>query len=451
MSVVRALLALLVLAGCVAGSVLFVSRAVHALGESPGQLGDRGSDAPASAWHPYDTTAPALPGASASDDSGGDDRDLFGDTARRVLLVAGVAIAVGLLAVGALVAGLGARWTRMRTRRVYALYELHLSMHDEAKAQDLEDMVEAIANIVRAWPRERLRDGQPFVAVELICGAGESGLEWSINVRCEPKIASALDAAISACYPDVRLGRRHAEQPVPRAHTLDEPGCVLRFRKERPFVYPLVAADEALASPPLEQIARAQIGAREPSVVRFALTPTPAFFEELARRMYRRHENQLVRQERWGLPEGGLESTLNRAEMGNAQRTQNRSLFWLEVQVAAESPGAAKAIAAALQSRRGENRLHRRWMTIRQGLYRRRFPQALGPLVPSLRCLVSAGEVAHLLALPSARMKGVAVRRLSLPRIPVPPDALRPTDVDDAPGPATHAVPHPAITTETVT
>src|SRR5512144_2278356 len=80
---------------------------------------------------------------------------------------------------------------------------------------------------------------------------------------------------------------------------------------------------------------------------------------------------------RWGLPEGGLWSTLNRAEMGNAQRTQNRSLFWLEVVVAADSAPACKTLAAAVQARRGENRLHRRWMHVRQNLYRRRFPHAL--------------------------------------------------------------------------
>ena len=71
-----------------------------------------------------------------------------------------------------------------------------------------------------------------------------------------------------------------------------------------------------------------------------------------------------------------------------------------------------------MQARRGENRLHRRWMHVRQNLYRRRFPHALGPLLPSPRSLVSAAEAAHLLALPSARMKGVPVRRLALPRIP---------------------------------
>ena len=127
--------------------------------------------------------------------------------------------------------------------------------------------------------------------------------------------------------------------------------------------------------------------------------------------------------------------------MGNAQRTQNRSLFWLEVEVAADTAHACKTIAAAVQSRRGENRLHRRWMPVRQGLYRRRFPRALGPLVPSLRCLVSAAEVAHLLALPSARMKGVPVRRLALPRIPAPPEACAP---HETPRPA--GTPHPSRT-----
>ena len=31
-------------------------------------------------------------------------------------------------------------------------------------------MVESIANIVRAWPADRVRHGQPYVALELICG-----------------------------------------------------------------------------------------------------------------------------------------------------------------------------------------------------------------------------------------------------------------------------------------
>jgi hypothetical protein len=342
-----------------------------------------------------------------------------------LLLIVAAEIAAGAVLVAVLLVALVGRRLRMRSQREYALYELHLSMHDQAKPQDLEDTVEAIANIVRAFPTERARRGQPHVALELICGEGQQGLEWSINVRCEPSASRALDAAFSAAYPDVRLGRRHADMPLPRMGSLLVPGYVMRFRKERSFVYPLLAAGDELASPPLEQIARAQVALAAPSIVRFQLTPTPSFFEEYARRRYRRHENKLVRQERWGLPEGGLWSTLNRAEMRNAQRTQNRSLFWLETVIAADTMQSCKTVAAAVQSRRGENRLHRRWMIVRQNLYRRRFPRALGPLLPTTRSLVSAAEVAHLLALPTARMKGVPVRRVTLPRIPAPPEAMR--------------------------
>jgi hypothetical protein len=347
----------------------------------------------------------------------------------RLFRLVGLEIAAGIALIWLVAVGLTLRRLHRRRIRTYELYELHLSTHDQAKAQDLQDMVESIANLVRAWPADRLRDGQPYVALELICdvieGADEREMEWSLNVRCEPSVAVALDGAISAAYPDVRLGRIHGEQPLRRAGQLREPAYLMRFRKERSFVYSLIAGGELQASSPIEQIARAQIAQGAPSLVRFQLTPPPSCFEELARRVYRHHERGLVRHERWGLRAGGLTSTFNRAEMRAAERTHNRSLFWLETVVAADSRAVGRAIAAAVQSRRGENRLHRRWMILRHRLYRRRFPSALGPLVPSWRCLVSAAEVAHLLELPSARMKGVPVRRVPLPRIPAPPEVAR--------------------------
>ena len=129
-----------------------------------------------------------------------------------VLERVGIECAGGVLLIGGLAMGLVARRALRRGRRAYALYELHLSTHDQAKGQDLEDMVESIANIVRAWPADRIRHGQPYLALELICGVapadgGRLEMEWSINVRCEPRSVSALDGAISAAYPDVRLGR----------------------------------------------------------------------------------------------------------------------------------------------------------------------------------------------------------------------------------------------------
>ena len=354
----------------------------------------------------------------------------------------GLELAGCLLLIGGAVLVLAGRRARRRLTRTYALYELHLSTHDQAKGQDLEDMVESIANLVRAWPGDRARNGQPYVALELICDAVPGATdrvetEWSINVRCEPRTVTALDGAISAAYPDTRIGHRHGEHPRPRSGVLRQPRYVMRFRKERSFVYSLIADGDMEASSPLEQIARAQVAQAAPSLVRFQLIPTPTYFEELARRLYRRHESKLVRAERWGLPEGGLWSTFNRAEMRAAERTQNRSLFWLETVVAADSREVCKAVAAAVQSRRGENRLHRRWMLVRQSLYRRRFPRALSPLMPSFRSLVSAAEVAHLLALPSARMKGVPVRRV---HDPADPGAARGRSRQPAPADRTDGV-----------
>ena len=81
-------------------------------------------------------------------------------------------------------------------------------------------MVESIANIVRAWPADRApqRPAVPRARADLRRRGRQRRpleMEWSINIRCEPRSASALDGAISAAYPDVRLGRVHGEQPLP--------------------------------------------------------------------------------------------------------------------------------------------------------------------------------------------------------------------------------------------
>ena len=427
----RSLMILVVIGGGLAASLVLVPRAIRSLHSSPllratpTKPYPAGRDSRPHSSRRHSQAATAQPTATRFEPRAG-----VGVLHDGTLKLAALELAGALALIGGLSLALVGGRVRRRRRREYALYELQLSTHDQAKHQDLEDMVESIANIVRAWPVDRMRHGQPFLAFELICGGGprpDGGqeMEWSINVRCEPRVVAALDGAVSAAYPDVRLGRAHGQHPRPRTGAVREPGYVIRFRKERSFVYSLIADGEEEASSPLEQVARAQIALGAPSIVRFQLTPTPSFFEELARRLYRRHENKLVRQERWGLPEGGLWSTFNRAEMQAAERTQNRSLFWLEAVIAADTAQGCKTVAAAVQSRRGENRLHRRWMIIRQRLYRRRFPRALGPLLPSFRSLVSAAEVAHLLELPSARMKGVPVRRVTIPRIPAPPEAAR--------------------------
>lgn len=364
-------------------------------------------------------------------------KDNATDWLRLSLIWFGVwAVAGPLVLFGVLGCLLGRRRRRRRTR-AYGLYEVHLSMHDEAKPQDLEDMVEAIGNMVREFPEQRARDGQPYIAFELHYGPADHGMEWTLAIRCEPDLATSIDGAIAAAYPDVRVGHTMGQDPRPIRGALPVPGHVLRFRKDRPFVYALNSETDKDASAPIEAIAQAQVSLGKPSSVRIQIIPAPLGVEAFARRRYHRHENKLVRQETWGMREAGLQGSLNRQEMMEAKRTQNRGMFWLEVQVAAASREDANRVASAVQARRGDNRLHRRWMIFREDLYRRRFPTAQPPLLPtfSLRSLASAAEIATLLRLPSARMKGVPVRRLTVPRLPAPPEVNRTADTVEPPVP----------------
>ena len=179
------------------------------------------------------------------------------------MLVAGLEIAAGLALIGVLWRVLVLRRVRRRRRRRYELYELHLSAHDQAKPQDLEDMVESIANIVRAFPADRVRHGQPYVALELICGGRPETAAARNGVVDQRPLRAAIGRRAGRRDQRRLPGRatrsRHGEQPRPRAGGLREPGYVMRFRKERSFVYSLIADGEEQASSPLEQIARAQI------------------------------------------------------------------------------------------------------------------------------------------------------------------------------------------------
>ncbi len=403
--------------------------------QAPPKIGARHSHRPtprASAKRPA-PTAPAKP-------------DHGTDWVRLIALWWGAWTVVGAVVLTGVTGVLLRRRLRNRLTRRYGLYEIHLSMHDQAKPQDLEDMVEALANVVRQFPEDRARYGQPFIAVELHYGPADHGMEWTLALRCEKKVAGAIDGVRCAAYPDVRLGHRFGGRPEPLHGRLAEPGHVLRYRKDRSFVYALSSESDKDASPPIEAIAQEQAAVGTPSSVRFQFTPAPLFVESWARRRFARHENALARSETWGATEAGLRGSLNQQEMREAKRTQNRSMFWLEVQVAAENRHDANHIGAAVQARRGDNRLQRRWMTVRVRCYCRRFASAYPPLWPSLsmRALASSVEIGHLLELPSARMKNVAVRRGTLPRLPAPPEVH--PGVDHSTTPPARPPPRPVTT-----
>jgi hypothetical protein len=317
-----------------------------------------------------------------------------------------------------------------RLTREYGLFEIRLSLHDQAREQDVTDMVEALLGAVREFPEQRSREGQPFVCLEAHYGPGEGGeLEWVLCLRCERALAGALDGIISAAYPDVRVGYKFAGPPRDIGGRIARPGHVLRLRKQRSFVFPLSDEVQPGAARPLEAVAQAQAAAGVPSSVRIQMTPCALPVERFARARLRHREARLA------AVDGGHLGSLSSSEMQAAARSQSHTWCWVEVQVAAPNREIANRIAAVVQARRGENRLQRRWMIWREDLYRDRFPSAYPPLLPglALRTLASASEVAQLVALPAGRLKNVPVRRLALPRLPAPPD-LQIAEPDAQPG-----------------
>jgi hypothetical protein len=345
----------------------------------------------------------------------------------------GLAGWVGLLILGVATASTVDRRLRHRVARDYQRYEIKLSMHDDAKPGDLEDMVEAIGAAVRKRYSDRVSDGQPFVALELWHRHSQAGMQWTVCLVCESEMARTLEGIIAGAYPDVRVGREFDQMPRPVEARLGEPGHVMRFRKRRPFIYPLgnpapaASAHRGKTTPLIEAIAMTQTALAVPSLVRLQLMPASEQLEDRARRRLERHEQRRSRHRGHDRDP----SMLEQAELRSAVEVRESSMFYLEVQVGSSDWETCNRIGASLVARRGENRLHRRYMVLRQRLYRRRFPAAYPPLLPpaSMRNLVSGAELVHLLELPSARMKGVPVRRVTIPRMPAPPDAFRATEL----------------------
>ena len=351
---------------------------------------------------------------------------------------------------GALAVGIGTACTvdrrlRHRLGRDYRRYEIKLSMHDDAKPEDLEDMVEALGAAVRRRYSDRVSDGQPFIALELWHRASPTGMHWAPCLVCEASVTRTIEGIIASAYPDVRVGREFEEEPEACPWPLAEPRYVMRFRKRRSFIHPLghpahtSAAVRGRTTPLTEAIAMTQVAVGAPSLVRLQLTPASEQLEDRARRGLERRERRRAGGRHADRP-ARAGSTLEQAEMRAAVEVRHGSMFYLEVQIGSTDWETCNRIAASVVARRGENHLHRRYMVARQRLYRRRFPTAYPPLLPplSLRTLVSAGELGHLFQLPSARMKSVPVRRLTIPRMPAPPDAFRATELEApaAPGSA---------------
>jgi hypothetical protein len=327
-------------------------------------------------------------------------------------------LGVLVLSVGALLA---ARARHRYGRRMVRL-KLVLYRADEATPGEVRRLLEGLhQDLQEDWWR-RPWAGQAGVALEISCRPGEGGpaVEYLIACPDDPRLVAALDAKLLTAYPDARL------EPLrgARSHSAR---ALVRLKKRHVFIRRLRTPDERrpYEHPVADALIAAMAAAEEPVLVQLHLTPTPALFDAVARAAFRSSERSdfglgdQVRPER---------SELRDRELEGGLEVQHRPLYFLELRVASASPEGARQVARTLQGESvAENRLVDRRIVLRRSLYRRRLVRAWGNPLPSwLRGVVSSSELAALWQAPSPFFKGVPMERSQKPRVPAPPQILRP-------------------------
>ena len=318
----------------------------------------------------------------------------------------------------------GSRWLARRRRR-YVRLRIDVYRTDHAAPDAVASMFEALhKRLLRRWWR-RLLLGQPSVAVEVHFDSPSPGAPYSawLAFSCPRGLERMVQAALQGTYPNCRL--RPSRQ-------LDAPATVLRLKKRAQFTKRVKALEiferEDLSS--MDRLLTVMGACGEAAFVQFAFTPTPAFFETLAKRLYKRHEAHLSRERREHLVMRDR-SMVEDAELRGGLDIQHKPLFFADLRVIAPDRMTCERIASELRACGAENRLIERGTSVRHGvfgLYGRRVLRGEGNPIPSFdRGVFASTELAALWRLPSSDYETVPFARTAVPFAPAPPGILRPT------------------------
>ena len=318
----------------------------------------------------------------------------------------------------------GTRGCRRRRRR-YVRLRVEPYRSDQAGPEALVSMFEALhGRLVLRWWR-RLPAGQPSLALEAHhSGRGEADFAW-LAVTCPEGLEPMAETALRSAYPNCRLG--------PPERSLGVPPVVLRLKKRGLFIErsKVIERLERDADPPMNRVLTVLGACGEQAFVQVALTPAPAFFEDLAKRLFKRHETRLSRERREHLFVRDR-SMVEDAELRGGLDVQHRPLFFADIRVVAPSRRVCERIASELRVDGAENRLVERGTAVRHGLlglYTRRVQRGEGNPLPSFRKGVfAATELAALWQFPSVDYTTVPLARGAVPLAPAPPGVKRPRD-----------------------
>ena len=363
-------------------------------------------------------------------------------------------LAVALRVVGVILAGiLGvALWTRWcdRRRRRYTVFQLKSYRDEGVSLEQLRSLISSWSNLmfVRSRRFQRFFWGAPtltlrvFATPEPLRTGGDSPFEasskehsptevmWLIQMPSDPSLEKAFSEGFIDAYKDTRLVRIDRDHRWSREITRLS-RQVVRLKKVRPIPFTLLAAGtrnagdtlvEGFQAPLSDRLAATLSAYREPVELQLAMTVVPRPFDRLIHALSRKHGSS-----------SSSPSPITAAEGQNiAKASASETHFFVDMRVAAQRYEVARDVAASFSGAAGgDTQLRERRPVLRRSIYRGRFRDGTSNPLPSwLHSVYSVSEISLLWQMPSRDLKGVAIERTNMPRIPAPPEVWRPKDPD---------------------
>jgi hypothetical protein len=336
-----------------------------------------------------------------------------------------------LLALPVLIARLRARRQRAEPGRVLCA-ELRLGRDDQASPYEISKVFDGIAGALRPGIIRRPLSGPPTLTLRIVSEGGARSVRFLVQA---PAIYHpAIAARLRATYPDTRLIPIDASHADPFAlSTVVSPGAAVRALLDRREPVPAIAVDIlrvkkarrwvwALATTKdyehslIESLVSVMHALTTPCVVELLLTPAPTLLERYTGHALVRRERRFIADRALGPNEPGADGVVAKKHLQGAVEGVGRAWWWFDLRVIVprgHEPH-ARQVAGVIQETRGENYLRIRVMRLRRRLYAWRSGRGLPPFFPALWSgALSSAEVASLWHLPTLRLKGVPLSRIS--------------------------------------
>jgi DNA-binding MarR family transcriptional regulator len=341
-------------------------------------------------------------------------------------------------------------WTRWydRRRRRYTVFQLKAYRDEGVSLEQLRSLISSWSNLmfVRSRRVQRFFWGAPtltlrvFATPEPLRSDDDSEAEassdehsptevmWLIQMPRDPILERTFSEGFVDAYKDTRLERIDRNHRWSREITRLSRE-VVRLKKVRPLPFTLLAAGtrnagdslvEGFQAPLSDRLAASLSAHQEPVELQMALTVVPRPFDRLIHSVSRRQGSTSM-----------TRSVIDAAEGQNiAQASASESHFFVDMRVAARRYEVARDVAASFSGAAGgDTQLRERRPVLRRSIYRERFRDGTSNPLPSwLHSVYSVSEISLLWQMPSRDLKGVAIERTNMPRIPAPPAVWRPRD-----------------------